>query len=214
MLRNFLGVNKFTPEFFFKSFSGFCQRNKNNLVKTSLFLGCSYFLMKMKEYNSEALCWYYNLVSNDINNRVFTLQYSANDPIEDRFIFGNLEAVPGFVSGVFDGHGGWQVSEFISKNFINVLNSNLEKVKNDLSEKNVKNALYDTFNQLETDFITLIKTPYNLGFGKLASVGSCGLVALVIDQKLYIANLGDSKGILFSKLKRKKLRRNRFCRFK
>lgn len=36
-----------------------------------------------------------------------------------------------------------------------------------------------------------------MGFGGLANVGSCALLALVLGDKLYVANLGDSKGVLF-----------------
>ena len=35
-----------------------------------------------------------------------------------------------------------------------------------------------------------------MGFGNLANVGSCVLLALVIRNKLYVANLGDSKGVI------------------
>jgi len=38
-----------------------------------------------------------------------------------------------------------------------------------------------------------------MGFGKVGNVGSCALVSLVIDNRLFVANLGDSKGILFKK---------------
>lgn len=40
-----------------------------------------------------------------------------------------------------------------------------------------------------------------MGFGKIANVGSCGLFAVVINDKIYIANLGDSKGVFFGFLK-------------
>lgn len=42
-----------------------------------------------------------------------------------------------------------------------------------------------------------------MGFGGLANVGSCALLALIVDDKLYIANLGDSKGVIFEKSKHK-----------
>ena len=38
---------------------------------------------------------------------------------------------------------------------------------------------------------------YNLGFPSLAKVGSCALVTLVINSKLYVANIGDCQGVLF-----------------
>ena len=34
-----------------------------------------------------------------------------------------------------------------------------------------------------------------MGFGKVANVGSCALCALIIDNRIFMANLGDSKGI-------------------
>jgi len=46
---------------------------------------------------------------NKIKNRVFSIQTPANNPIEDRFAYNDLESVQGFVASVFDGHGGWQV---------------------------------------------------------------------------------------------------------
>lgn len=35
-----------------------------------------------------------------------------------------------------------------------------------------------------------------MGYPKVAYVGSCALVAIVKDNKLYVANAGDSKGVL------------------
>lgn len=40
---------------------------------------------------------------------------------------------------------------------------------------------------------------YKIGFGRLARIGSCALCCMVIDDKLFVANLGDCKGILISK---------------
>lgn len=37
---------------------------------------------------------------------------------------------------------------------------------------------------------------FKFGFPKAAYVGSCAMVALVIDSKLYVANSGDSKAVL------------------
>ena len=80
----------------------------------------------------------------------------------------------------------------------------MDLVKNDLTDDNIRKAINDTFDNIERDYIDLIKTSYKLGFGKLASVGACALVTVVINNKLYVANLGDSKGILFSRIKRKR----------
>ena len=37
---------------------------------------------------------------------------------------------------------------------------------------------------------------YNLGFPKVGQVGSCALLALVYNNKVYAANIGDSKGVI------------------
>jgi pyruvate dehydrogenase phosphatase len=37
---------------------------------------------------------------------------------------------------------------------------------------------------------------FDMGYPKIAYVGSCALVAVVKDNKLYVANAGDSKGAL------------------
>lgn len=53
--------------------------------------------------------------------------------------------------------------------------------------------------QLEQEYIENIKRNYELGFGKVGNVGSCALVTVVLGKRLFVANLGDSKGVLFSK---------------
>lgn len=35
-----------------------------------------------------------------------------------------------------------------------------------------------------------------MGFPSVARVGSCALTAIIVDNKVYSANLGDSKGII------------------
>jgi pyruvate dehydrogenase phosphatase len=41
---------------------------------------------------------------------------------------------------------------------------------------------------------------YDLGFPGLSKVGSCALLALVINDRLFVANAGDCKGVLFRTL--------------
>ncbi len=56
-----------------------------------------------------------------------------------------------------------------------------------------------TFDELEKNLINYVKPNYERGWGKVASVGSCALCAVVVDNKVFIANLGDSKGVIFKK---------------
>lgn len=55
----------------------------------------------------------------------------------------------------------------------------------------------------EEEYLSAAKIGYkygnlkdNVGFGRFARAGSCALVCVVHDNKLYTANAGDSLGIL------------------
>lgn len=52
---------------------------------------------------------------------------------------------------------------------------------------------------MEEKYINNIRYSYENGFGKVANVGSCALLALIIDNRIFVANLGDSKGVILSK---------------
>jgi serine/threonine protein phosphatase PrpC len=54
-----------------------------------------------------------------IESRVAIIQYPANNPIEDRYKASQLTSLNAYAVSVFDGHGGWQLSEFTSKRLHN-----------------------------------------------------------------------------------------------
>jgi hypothetical protein len=56
-----------------------------------------------------------NYERNKLNNRVKILVNPSNEPCEDRFNCYQFKNLNGFYSAVFDGHGGWQVSELAMK---------------------------------------------------------------------------------------------------
>lgn len=60
----------------------------------------------------------------------------------------------------------------------------------------IHHAIEDTFKELEENYIAKVKSNYEFGFGNLANVGSCALLTYVFNNKIYVANLGDSKGVL------------------
>ena len=124
--------------------------------------------------------------------------YPANDPCEDRNVY-HEEA--GFkVAGVFDGHGGWNVSDFASKVLIPRLLSRLKQSYLDkcLDDTRTDEDTISTFNDVESSYIDSVRKSYMLGYGGVASVGSCVCLAIKKDDRLTIANCGDCRAVLGS----------------
>jgi pyruvate dehydrogenase phosphatase len=131
-----------------------------------------------------------------LTERAFILQYPANEPCEDRFNCYQFKNLDGYYAAVFDGHGGWQVSEYAMKQLHVYLDDELKRAK---SDEGIKRAIKDAFNRVEKDWYDTAKVAFDKGFPKVAYVGSCALIAVVHNNKLYIANAGDSKGVLLRK---------------
>jgi pyruvate dehydrogenase phosphatase len=126
------------------------------------------------------------------------LEYPANDPIEDRYTYAKLNGGKAVYAAVFDGHSGWQVSELARKSLHIHLD---EALKNATTDEEICNAIRYAYDKVEEEWYKFAGQAYELGFPKAAYVGSCALVALVKNGKLYIANAGDSKGALLRKKK-------------
>jgi serine/threonine protein phosphatase PrpC len=60
----------------------------------------------------------------------------------------------------------------------------------------VKQAIIKAFDKVEQEWTSFAKEGFIRGYPRMASVGSCALIALVIDDTLYIANCGDSKAMM------------------
>ncbi len=124
-----------------------------------------------------------------------TATYPANNPTEDRFL--TSEDKNWKVAAVFDGHGGWQVSEFVSKNLLSVVLANLSDV-NESDNIKIDEKMSKSFNFIESQIIESARPSFQLGFGEVAKVGSCALLAMKKADRLVIANLGDCRAILGS----------------
>ena len=91
--------------------------------------------------------------------------------------------------GIYDGHGGKQCSEY--------LRDNLHKfISNDISfPENIPQAIKNGFLYAEKDFLN------NYALSKdseciIDKSGSCAIILLIVDNKIYIANCGDSRAIM------------------
>ena len=88
---------------------------------------------------------------------------------------------------IFDGHGGEECSDFLNNNFMNYL------VENANFPFDIKLSMIESFQKIEEDFFKL-KCKDNLEESDKS--GSCALVAIIFDNKIYMANLGDSRAIM------------------
>lgn len=136
---------------------------------------------------------------NSIDNRINSTFYPSNKPCEDTFnycqIYDKEKNERGYYAGVFDGHGGWQHSEYVKAHFHKILQEKL--ISNNF--KDIPKVIEETYEKLESDLLAFTKAAFNNGFPRAADVGTCALVAVIIDNKLYVANAGDSKGIILKK---------------
>jgi serine/threonine protein phosphatase PrpC len=88
---------------------------------------------------------------------------------------------------IFDGHGGNKCSDFLKENFHKLLIEN----KN-FPRKPIK-SLKQTFVNIEKLFFNKFK-PKNL-IDNIEYSGSCVIIILIIEYKVYCANLGDSRAL-------------------
>jgi serine/threonine protein phosphatase PrpC len=75
------------------------------------------------------------------------------------------------------------------------IDEELKKCKNKTDTEIVK-AIADAFDRLETEWVQIANTSFQNGFPKAALVGSCALVSIAYNNKLYVSNAGDSKAVL------------------
>jgi len=137
-----------------------------------------------------------------INKTITALQLGANNPCEDKYFINTITIsnTMGYIMGIFDGHGGWILSQYANlvfyPYFLEEYNSknNLELIL----ENKIIYAIKRTFARIEEEFKLISFSKYIEGNKKFKNLGTCALVALIINNKLYTANLGDSKAILLS----------------
>jgi pyruvate dehydrogenase phosphatase len=152
-------------------------------------------------------------------------QYQANEELEDRFDVrlvhnrassasgpaGTSSAGAGAVAApaqgsstllatVCDGHGGFQAAEFCKHHLLGTVASELYHCTNQEDTEQVARALSRAFQRVDREFIARIRPAFSLGFGEVAHVGSCAIVAAVLPQAIVVANAGDCRAV-FARIK-------------
>ena len=91
--------------------------------------------------------------------------------------------------GIYDGHGGSQCSEY--------LRDSLHKlILNDPNyPENVEMAIKNGFKNAEENFLNNYAIDPNNKNNILDKSGSCAVITLFVDDKIYVANVGDSRAL-------------------
>jgi len=92
---------------------------------------------------------------------------------------------------VYDGHGGDVVSNYLKDNLQNEIIKHI-KCFEDINQY-YKKIILESFENIECDIMKQSKKDI-----KIKKSGSCALILITNDDNIYIANLGDSRGIICS----------------
>lgn len=123
--------------------------------------------------------------------RVVVASYQANDPCEDRSVVVDEEGQP-MLAAVLDGHGGFQVAEFVHDRLAREVQAALAQPL----AGGVQEALARAFVALDRAWMHAVEGAYRVGIGSVATIGACCLCVLVSEDDIVCANAGDCRAVL------------------
>ena len=130
----------------------------------------------------------------------FGAQLGANSPCEDTFFIQNITLLnyEGIFLSIFDGHGGDKLSRYANlvlyPYFLESFNIN--KFEQNFN-KRVILSLKQAYERIELEFLKIAFNERLNNNYQYSQVGTCAISAIVINKKIFVANLGDSKARLF-----------------
>ena len=97
--------------------------------------------------------------------------------------------------GIFDGHNGDHCAEFLRKNLLQYIYTNPNFPNN--VEKAIKEGFINADKYYIKNLCEINKEKNSSNIHDLCNnSGSCGLILLIVDTKIYIANVGDSRCVV------------------
>ena len=181
---------------------------KNNLIIILLFINSLNYIsnefLKNTDENKTTI------ISNELisqltiideyKNLAFGAQLGANSPCEDAFFIQNITLLnyEGIFLSVFDGHGGAQLSQYANlllyPYFLEAFNIN--KFEQDFNKRIIL-SLKQAYERIELEFLKIAFNERLKNNFLYSNVGTCAISAIIINKKIFVANLGDSKARLF-----------------
>ena len=130
----------------------------------------------------------------------FGSQLGSNNPCEDTFFIQNITLLntSGIFFAVFDGHGGNKLSQFANlllyPYFLEAFNINKFIIN---FNNRIILSLKQAYARIEQEFLKIAFNERLKNNYAFSQVGTCALSVIIINQKIFVANLGDSKARLF-----------------
>ena len=130
----------------------------------------------------------------------FGAQLGSNNPCEDTFFIQNITLLntSGIFFAVFDGHGGNKLSQFANlllyPYFLEAFNINKFIIN---FNNRIILSLKQAYARIEQEFLKIAFNERLKNNYAFSQVGTCALSVIIINQKIFVANLGDSKARLF-----------------
>ena len=130
----------------------------------------------------------------------FGAQLGANSPCEDTFFIQNITLLnyEGIFFSVFDGHGGDKLSKYANlllyPYFLESFNIN--RFEQNIN-KRITLSLKQAYERIEQEFLKIAFNERLKNNYAYSQVGTCAISSIIINRKIFVANLGDSKARLF-----------------
>ncbi|XP_057867332.2 probable protein phosphatase 2C 25 isoform X2 [Cryptomeria japonica] len=139
--------------------------------------------------HNDELLWYKDICQHACGEFSFAV-VQANALVEDQ---SQVETGPhGTFVGIYDGHGGPEASRFVSDHlFLHLMRFAREEGR--MSDE----VLRRSFNATEEGFLAHVTRSWKTK-PLIAAVGSCCLVGVIWGEKLFVANVGDSRAVMGS----------------
>ena len=156
-------------------------------------------LFKIKIIEEKINYCFLNCAYNEYQNLFYRKSMEDFHCIKKNLIKNNKNRIVYSYFAIFDGHGGKEVSQYLSQNFHHILSSQLKLIKS-ININDIILALKLSF--LFADMQIIKDSSFN------NKVGSTGTVVLLVDfgislstKYIICANVGDSKGYILSNKK-------------
>lgn len=120
---------------------------------------------------------------------------------EDRIdvLSGKIEELDYVILSIFDGHGGADTSDYLSKNLPARCKVGLDALKQPLTYSMIENVINTEFAKIDLEVTPEMRQQFT---------GSTAVICIVFENNIFVANIADSPAIVFDRAGNKKNQTN------